>query len=243
MLWRNSITGKSDKVIVPSDYLREEAVINGIAAEKIAVLPLFTKKNPKGVYTKPEKNTILFVGRLDPLKGIYEFLKSLSLISGVKWKVYIIGMGEGMITYVKMAEDLGIRDRIEFLTNLDYSDLDEYYKKAFAVVFPSINPESFGLVGIEAMSFGRPVVAFDSGGPRDWLVNNETGFLVKRGDIRGLADRISQLLGDESLSTDMGRNGMERVERLYRKDMHIKQLIKIYEEVIRKRSGTWRKGL
>ncbi len=56
-------------------------------------------------------------------------------------------------------------------------------------------------------------------------------------------DRISQLLGDESLSTDMGLNGMKQVERLYREDMHIKHLINIYEDVIIKRGGTGRKGL
>ncbi len=185
--WRNSLIRKVDRVLVPSHYLQAEAIRNGIAPEKITVLPLFTKKNPNSVHIKPEKNTILFVGRLDPLKGISEFFKSLSLISKTTWKAYVIGTGEGIVEYVKMAEDLGIRERIEFAENVDYSDLDEYYKKASIVVFPSMSPESFGLVGIEAMSFGRPVVAFDSGGPRDWLVNNETGFLVKRGDIRELA--------------------------------------------------------
>jgi glycosyltransferase involved in cell wall biosynthesis len=236
MLWKNSIARNADKVIVPSEYLREEAVINGVAANKISVLPLFTNKNPNNVYVKPEKNTILFVGRLDPLKGISEFLKSLSLIKRSTWKAYIIGMGEGMIKYIKMAEDLGIRDNIEFLKNLNYNDLDEYYKKASVVVFPSMSPESFGLVGIEAMSFGRPVVAFDSGGPRDWLVNNETGFLVKRAEVRELSDRISRLLGDESLAIDMGRNAMERVKQFYRKDAHLEKLLKIYKEAIDNRA-------
>jgi glycosyltransferase involved in cell wall biosynthesis len=230
------VVRKVGKVLVPSQYLREEAIRNGFAAEKIEVVPLFTKKNPNSTYVKPEKNTILFVGRLDPLKGISEFLKSLSLISNITWKVYIIGMGEGVIKYVKMAEDLGIGDRIEFLTNLNYSDLDEYYKKASVVVFPSMSPESFGLVGIEAMSFGRPVVAFDSGGPRDWLVNNETGFLVKRGDIRELADKIFRLLGDESLAAEMGRNGMQRVERFNREVAHIEKLSKIYRDLIDNRA-------
>jgi glycosyltransferase involved in cell wall biosynthesis len=104
------------------------------------------------------------------------------------------------------------------------------------VVIPSLIPEAFGLVGIEAMTFGKPVVAFDSGGIREWLIDGETGFLVKRGDIRGLGDRISQLLKEESLAREMGKKGKERVEKFYRKDIHLKKLLAIYEEVINKRA-------
>lgn len=227
---------------MPSQYLKEEAIRNGFAGEKIEVVPHFTEKNTGGEIVGPEDGSVLFVGRTDPLKGIDELLSALSLIRNQNWKAYIVGTGEGLHSYKLRAKKLGMENRVLFLNNLAYADLDEYYKRASVLVFPSRSPEAFGLVGIEAMSFGRPVVAFDTGGPREWLIDGETGFLVKRGDIRELADRISRLLGDKALSADMGRNGMEWVKRLYRKDMHIKQLIKIYEDVIRKRGGTGSKG-
>src|SRR5574337_2216203 len=185
--WRNWVIRKVDKVIVPSHYLKEEAIRNGIPSEKLEIIPHFTEKNIRGEYVEPERDSILFAGRTDPIKGIRELLKSLSLIRERTWKAYIIGIGDGLQKYEKMAYDLGIKERVVFLSNLDYADLDEYYQKASVVIFPSMSPESFGLVGIEAMSFGRPVVAFDVGGPREWLIDGKTGFLVNRGDIKGLS--------------------------------------------------------
>jgi glycosyltransferase involved in cell wall biosynthesis len=235
MFWRILVTRKVDRVIVPSHYLKEESIRNGVSSEKIEVVPHFTDKNPKNEYIEPEANTILFIGRTDPLKGIRELVKALSLIKDRSWKAYIIGTGDGLEKYIKMSQDLGIEEKIIFLKNLDYEDIDEYYQKASIVAFPSMCTESFGLVGIEAMSFGRPVVAFDVGGPREWLVDGETGFLVKRGDIKGLADRISQLIEDEQLARKMGQKGQERVGKYYRKEMHLKQFLTIYEEAVRKR--------
>lgn len=230
--WRNSVTRKVDKVIVPSHYLREEAIGNGIPAEKLEVIPHFTGKNIQGKYVEPEMNSILFVGRTDPIKGIYELLKSLSFVRDRTWKTYIIGLGDGLQKYEMMAHDLGIQEKTVFLSNLDYADLDEYYQKASIVVFPSMSPESFGLVGIEAMAFGRPVVAFDVGGPREWLVDGKTGFLVKRGDVKEFSLRIEQLLEDAPLAKRMGLEGQRRVNERYRKEIHLKRLLSMYEEVI-----------
>jgi glycosyltransferase involved in cell wall biosynthesis len=235
MYWRVVVARKVYKVIVPSHYLKEESLRNGISSEKIEVVPHFTDKNPKDEYIEPETDTILFVGRTDLLKGIGELVKALSLIKKRSWKAYIIGTGDGLEEFMEMSQHLGIREKIAFLSNLDYEDIDEYYQKASIVVFPSMCAESFGLVGIEAMSFGRPVVAFDVGGPREWLMDGETGFLVKRGDIKMLADRISQLLKDEQLARKMGQKGKERVEKYYRKEVHLKQLLTIYEEAVKKR--------
>jgi glycosyltransferase involved in cell wall biosynthesis len=235
MFWRILVTRKVDRVIVPSHYFKEESIRNGVSSEKIEVVPHFTDKNPENEYIEPEAGTILFVGRTDPLKGIRELLNALSLIKEHSWKAYIIGTGDGLEKYREMSKDLGIKEKIIFLKNLDYEDIDEYYQKASIIVFPSMCTESFGLVGIEAMSFGRPVVAFDVGGPREWLMDGETGFLVKRGDIKSLADRISQLLADEHLARKMGQKGKERAEQFYRKEIHLKQLLPIYEEAINNR--------
>jgi glycosyltransferase involved in cell wall biosynthesis len=85
------------------------------------------------------------------------------------------------------------------------------------------------------MAFGKPVIAFDSGGIRDWLVDGDTGFLVRRGDIKGLAEKILQLLKDNSLASKMGGKGKKRVEECYRKKIHVKRLLEVYDEVINSR--------
>ncbi|TVM04333.1 MAG: hypothetical protein CV087_00100 [Candidatus Brocadia sp. WS118] len=233
--WRNWVTRKVDKIIVPSHYLKEEAIGNGIPAEKLEVIPHFTGKNIQDEYVETERDSILFVGRTDPIKGICELLQSLSFIRDRTWKTYIVGLGDGLQKYEKMAHDLGIKEKVVFLSNIDYADLDTYYQKASIVVFPSMSPESFGLVGIEAMSFGRPVVAFDVGGPREWLVDGKTGFLVKRGDVKEFSLRIEHLLEDASMAKQMGLEGQRRVNEHYRKEIHLKRLLSIYEDAIQKR--------
>lgn len=235
MLWRKWVTRKVDCVVVPSQYIKEEAVRNRIASEKVTVIPHFTEKNLRNEYVEPEGNTILFVGRTDPLKGIRELIGALSFIRAKTWKAYILLTGDGLEEYEKMAQDAGIKERVFFLNNLDYTDLDKYYQKASVLVFPSMSPESFGLVGIEAMSFGRPVVAFDVGGPREWLVDGKTGFLVKRGDVKGLSLRMDQLLGESLMAKKMGLEGQKRVNERYRKEVHFNRLFTLYEEVIQRR--------
>lgn len=100
------------------------------------------------------------------------------------------------------------------------------------MVVPSIWPEPFGLIGIEAMYFGKPVVAFDVGGISEWLKDRENGFLVKFPDKKQFAERIKLLLEDSSLTEKFGRNGKEMVKRFLNKEEHINRLLQIYHEVI-----------
>jgi glycosyltransferase involved in cell wall biosynthesis len=86
------------------------------------------------------------------------------------------------------------------------------------------------------------VVAFDSGGIRDWLAHGDTGFLVPRGDVRALAARIDRLLADDGLVATMGAAAARRVVRFYRPQAHLAGLAGLYESVIaeRRSAGTVR---
>lgn len=108
MLWRKWVTTRADCVVVPSQYLQEEAVRNGITPEKVRVIPHFTEKNLLNEYVEPEGNSILFVGRTDPLKGIRELISALSLIKEKIWEAYILGIGDGLNEYEKTAQDAGL---------------------------------------------------------------------------------------------------------------------------------------
>ncbi len=231
MYWRARVTREAAGVIAPSEYIKREAVVNGIPASLVSVIPHFTLKNPSSEKSVPEDRRVLFVGRADPLKGIGEFLEALGLLR-IRFRACIIAGGD-TAKYEEMARRLGIEEETEFVGSLGHDDLDEYYRKSALLVFPSMSPESFGLVGIEAMSFGRPVVAFDSGGARQWLTHGETGLLVRRGDIEGLAASMERLLLDKALARTMGEKAMESVAANFRKESHLRALLGVYHEAIK----------
>jgi glycosyltransferase involved in cell wall biosynthesis len=227
MLWRKRVCRTVHRVIAPSHYIAEEAVTNGIAQERVSVIPHYTEKNPEGVMIRAEANTVLFVGRRDPLKGLAEFLKALHSIRDEAWTACVIG---GESTGERLAAELGLAGRVRFIPMVPYAELDSYYQRASILAFPSISPESFGLVGLEAMSFGRPVVAFDSGGPREWLRHGETGFLVGRADIGEFARSLRTLLRNRDLAARMGASAMQRVAAHFRKRTHLDSLLAAYQQ-------------
>jgi len=85
------------------------------------------------------------------------------------------------------------------------------YKAARVVVVPSRWPEPFGMVGLEAMSHGRPVVGFNVGGISDWLEDARTGILVPEQDTTAFAQALEQIIGDQELANLMGRNAYKRL--------------------------------
>ena len=120
---------------------------------------------------------------------------------------------------------------------LDKTGLDQLYRSATVVVGPSMVLEAFGLVGIEAMAYLKPIVAFDAGGVREWLSNGETGFLVEEGNIDGMAKRIDTLLESPRLARKMGMEGRRRVDAEFRRKIHLERLTAVYEEAIHDRVG------
>lgn len=82
------------------------------------------------------------------------------------------------------------------------------------------------------MSYEKPVVAFDVGGIPDWLADKETGFLVKRNDIKDMAEKISLLLKDKALAKQMAKAGRLKVEQEFTSDIFINNLLEIYDKAL-----------
>jgi len=98
-------------------------------------------------------------------------------------------------------------------------------------VVSSVWPEPFGMVGPEAMRYGLPVVGFDAGGIKEWLIDGENGFLVPWMDTSGFAVRIEELLRNKELGRQLGRNGRERVNSVYSASRQVDRLEKIFMNV------------
>ncbi|MFX0203054.1 MAG: glycosyltransferase family 4 protein [Candidatus Hodarchaeota archaeon] len=232
MLKNRSVHRKIEKFIVASQHMKQNLLSFGYHRKEIEILPYFTEICKKATPKNGEK-TILFVGRIFPEKGIDLLINSLSLL---KENFHFMIIGDGNPDYVntlhQKIERTRLDDRTTFVGWIDNCYLDKYYNKAALLVVPSLWPEPFGIVGIEAMSHGLPVVAFNVGGISEWLEDNKTGFLIERGDINTFAQRVDLLLKDRSLRIEFGQNAYQRALTLYNKENHIKRLVSIFYEVI-----------
>ncbi|MEM3485256.1 MAG: glycosyltransferase family 4 protein [Candidatus Methanomethyliaceae archaeon] len=150
-----------------------------------------------------EDFTIVTVARLIKRKGIDTLLRSLSLLESLRFKAIIIGDGPDLPQLQAFARELGLQDRVQFMGFVPEERKDELLSLSDVFVLPSIH-EGFGLVYIEAMRWGVPVIASNVGGQTDFLSDGETGYLVPPGDYLTLADRIKTLMSDRNRAWRMG---------------------------------------
>ena len=195
-------------VLVASNYMKELMVQNGIDKKRVKVLPYFIpipKDSMQSTSVDQTRKDIMFAGRLEYEKGLPYLFEALRLIPS-SHNLLIAGDGSLKNQYVDLVRAMGLEGRVKFLGWLSSDELSNYYARSAVAVMPTIMAEPFGKVGVEAMAFGRPVVAFDVGGIPDWLVNNHNGFLVPSRDINQLAGKLNILLSDPKLATNMGIN-------------------------------------
>ncbi len=164
---------------------------------------------------------LLFVGRLERLKGVEIAIRALALLRDRRnddVRLLVLGQDsrEGdeseMERLKAVASEVGVRDRIDFVGSVAHHELPYFYAAADICVMPSYS-ESFGLVGLEAQACGCPVVASDVSGLRSVVRDEVTGYLVASHDPAAYAERIGRLLADGELAQQMGRRGRLLAQR------------------------------
>jgi glycosyltransferase involved in cell wall biosynthesis len=170
--------------------------------------------------------------QLFPRKGIRFLIEAAAQLAPrfPDLKVVIAGDGFERPELLRLAESLGIADRVTFLGWVSNTDLPPYYRAAGVSVIPSLE-EGFGIPAAEAMGCQTPVVASDAGGLPEVVEHGVTGLVVPRGDSSALATAIGALLADPFKRTQMGLAGRERALRLFDWDRTAEQLEQIYAEV------------
>lgn len=148
-------------------------------------------------------------------------------------KLVIIGLGPEKERLTKQAEGLDIEIRPEATDD----EINEEYKKADVFVLPSITDtqgekEGLGLVSLEAMSFGVPVVAFDNGGVGEVVINGKTGILLAEKDVEGLVEAIKKLLTDQSLRQKLVTQAVEYAKATFSTKVLARQQADIYRQVL-----------
>ena len=191
---------------------------------------------------KPEDRMVLFVGRIEPLKGLDTLIQAMSgLELQEKQRVHlaIIGgdpsaspreMSGEMARLQKLCDDLSVGQTVVFLGKRDQDKLPYYYSAAELVVMPS-HYESFGMVALEAMACGTPVIASEVGGLAYLVKDGETGFTIPDQEPDTLCEKISWLLNDHELHASMSRRAVEYAQD-YAWEKIAKQIVNVYEGLL-----------
>ena len=219
-------------MVVASEFMKAVLLYNGFNPQMIRIIPYFTYLPDFQTEVPPDDEpVILALGRIVYEKGMHHLVRAFANLNKPA-KLIIAGDGPAMNDLKTLAERLGVSARVSFPGWLSHEKLHSYYRKSSLVVVPSLWPEPFGIVGIEAMAFGRPVVAFDVGGISDWLKDGVTGFLVSPGDERGLVERINLLLERPEMVEEMGRSARQMVEESLTPELHLERLTRLFQETI-----------
>lgn len=224
-----------NRFIAVSDYIRDVLLSNGFPSDRIRVLPNFTRMATGATSGIAEENAILYVGRLTPEKGLVELLDAVGRTTS-RPRLIVVGKDGalGQSTFQDEVVERAARSGVEVEFNgwLAGEELRRAYARAKVVGFSSVWPEPFGLVGIEAMMLGKPVIAFDGGGVRQWLTDGKTGFLVPHLDIDAYAARIDELLGNDEVRRRMGEAASARARSEFAPEVYTNQLLDIYKEAL-----------
>ncbi len=171
--------------------------------------------------------------QLFPRKGIRFLIEAVAILRAKYPDISLIIAGDGFERPVleKLAKDLKIADRTQFLGWVANKDLPQYFRASRVSVIPSLE-EGFGIPAAEAMGCEIPVVASDAGGLPEVVDNGVTGFIVPKGDCAALAKAIDKVLGDENLRTAMGKAGRVRALARFDWDRTVERFNSVYEGVL-----------
>jgi glycosyltransferase involved in cell wall biosynthesis len=222
--------------VVATHYMRDELLLNGFDPKRIEIhSPVPPPVEPLTSQFSP-RNLLVFAGQLVRGKGVDILLRALAKVNN-RFEAVILGEGGQRADCEKLCRQLGLQERVTFHGFIPAERLRSFYQEATAVLVPSVWPEPMGLVGLEAMRFSLPVVAFDAGGVSEWLRDGENGFLVPWMDVERFAAAIDTLLSDKVLARTMGERGLARVNRDFDFAAYISGLENLFACLIHGHSG------
>jgi glycosyltransferase involved in cell wall biosynthesis len=206
--------GAAGRWLFCSASMQETTVRTGLSFPDQAIVAPGVEQSFLDVPREPAATAwrwrLLYIGRVVQQKGVLTAVRSLAHLPP---EATLRIVGEGDPPYrrqlERLAVELGVSERVSFESPLPRSALIEVYRAADAVIFPVEWAEPFGLVPLEAMALGRPVVATGQGGSGDFLTDGENALLFTPADARGLAGAVRRLAGDEGLRDRLRERGYE----------------------------------
>ena len=236
----------ADRIIAFTAEERNNLVnLYGCRPQKIRVIPggvdldLFCpadkEKARRQLHLEGYKRVLLFVGRIQPIKGLDLLLRALTqLPNGRTVRLVVSGNGdktEDMLRLNLLASKLGIEKKVQFVGTVEHKKIPVYYNAADICVIPSYH-ESFGLVALESLASGTPVVASRVGGLATTVKDGKTGYLVDERSPEALATHLCLLMSENEIRESMARAARPSVVKYYWPNI-ARRVLGAYAELLR----------
>lgn len=214
----------ADGIICASlDYIKhsEAGAYYLVHKEKFIQIPFGVDTENFRPSDEPKSLTIVFVGGLDKphyFKGVPQLISAFRKVATAVPESQLLLIGKGGLEnkYQALITEGDLRNRVRILNSVSDEELAGYYRRASVLTLPSVNRgEAFGIVLLEAMACGTPVVASNLPGVRNVFHNGLHGYLVKAGDVEGLAEKLIFLLKHPDIVASMGKEARAWTEKEY----------------------------
>jgi glycosyltransferase involved in cell wall biosynthesis len=216
---------RADLAVSYSSAVDRHLAANGM--ERRTLVPYFPTMPARPASGHETRRRVVFAGRIVHPKGIAVLIRAAPRVEA---EFVVCGDGRDLDFMREEARRLGVQERVSFKGWLGAEELATELAEASVVVLPSLWPEPFGLVGIEALAAGRPAVASATGGIGDWLEHGVNGLGVPPGDVDALVDALNELLADPERQRLMGIAGRETVTRRFSEQTHLEALLEGYRQ-------------
>jgi glycosyltransferase involved in cell wall biosynthesis len=217
-----------DIFVAPSKYIQKIAEVD---VSPIVHIPNFIE--PMKYYDIKFNRRLLFVGRLEKIKGAEYIIKAMTYIIAKypDTQLTIIGDGPEKQNLFELSKNLHLENSVNFLGWVEHTQLEAYYKKTTLVIVPSICPENFPTVCNEAMSVGRPVIGTNVGGIPEIIDHGLNGYIVEPKQVEEIAQRVIALFEDENLLKQMSFNARSKIEQ-FSTENYINKILNVYGQII-----------
>lgn len=229
LMFRRVAAGSFAMTTVSSWLAAQASEINPSVRPIVAPMPVPTDLfHPAAEHVT---DRLLFVGKLTEQKGLHRLLNAMKLMTH-RVTLDVVGAGRVDDEHLKdLAASLGLADRVTWYPLLTQAELAPLYARAAVHVMPAID-EGLGLTAVESLLSETPVVAFESGGVTDIVIDGETGVLVPPGDVAALASALDTLLDNPVHLTRLGRQGREHALATFGTDAVARQYSEIYRAAL-----------
>lgn len=229
-LHRQIIRDNVDFLIAPSAILADW-LKNNLKARSVRVIPNYIDASRIDCEPIEDTKRILYVGRLSKEKGIEYLVKAIPIILKEIPKAELVVVGAGFKKNLEgLVKSLDLSENVIFTGLIKGENLGKLYQDAEVVVIPSIWAENCPIVALEAMAYGKPLIASRLGGLPELVEDGETGYLFEPKNPDDLADKVMRILSDFELAREMSLNARKRAEESYSAEGYYQELIKIYQE-------------